>query len=138
MIAILDRLESNDKQTLGRLRVYNGLKKPFECVTLELPDLDNQRYISCIPAGTYEVVKRWSVKHSWHYELLNVKDRDLILIHTGNKYTDILGCILVGRDYVDINNDGYLDVNYSRRTLDKLINTVPDSFKLIINDIWKL
>jgi len=45
----------NDDCTIGRLHL-NG----FQCFTLELPDLDNQQDISCIPDGEYKYFYRAS------------------------------------------------------------------------------
>lgn len=64
------------------------------CFTLELAWVGNQRSISCIPEGTYQVKKRVSAKFKDHFELLNVRDRSFILIHPGNNAKrDLKGCI---------------------------------------------
>lgn len=113
------------KQTLGTLFAGNFVsltdKEIFACATLELPGKKNERFVSRIPPGTYIVKKRFSKKHKEHLEILNVPNRTNILIHSGNFYTDITGCILVGEKFIDINKDGVLDVVNSRKTLDKLI-----------------
>lgn len=69
--------------------------------TLEDAWRDNQRSISCIPAGTYEVVAHgWEkdsrVKFKQVWRLLDVPGRSGILIHAGNTHADTSGCILVG------------------------------------------
>jgi hypothetical protein len=66
------------------------------CETLELPWRDNQRSISCIPTGTYQVVERTSPKFKDHLHVLKVPGRSYILIHAGNTHNDIRGCILPG------------------------------------------
>jgi hypothetical protein len=126
---ILKRNKYEKKQTLGYINTKAG--KMF---TLELPDLNNQRRISCIPLGEYEVVRRYSEKFGYHYHVLNVPGRDSILIHTGNYHSQILGCILVGTKLADINGDGYLDVTNSAIALKKMLETYPDGFKLIIEN----
>lgn len=64
------------------------------CSTIELPWLDNQSRISCIPEGKYELVKRYSLKFDWHLQLKNVINRDLILIHPANDARkELKGCI---------------------------------------------
>jgi len=64
------------------------------CKTIELPWLDNQRRISCIPEGTYRLRKRFSPKFKWHLEVMNVKNRDLILFHPANDaLKELNGCI---------------------------------------------
>jgi hypothetical protein len=56
----------------------------------------------------------------------------MILIHSGNFYTDILGCILVGDSYGDINHDGIKDVLNSKKTLAEIAKILPQSFSLEI------
>jgi hypothetical protein len=64
------------------------------CYTIELPWLNNQRRISCIPEGEYLLEQRFSPKFGWHLHLMNVPGRDLILIHPANDAaTELLGCI---------------------------------------------
>lgn len=64
------------------------------CHTIELPWLNNQHGISCIPEGRYELVKRWSDSKKWHLLVCNVPNRDLILIHPANDaLTELKGCI---------------------------------------------
>jgi Family of unknown function (DUF5675) len=93
---------STGQGTFGTLTLEGG----WTCRTVELPWKDNQRGISCIPAGTYQA----SVVHSPHlnrdvYMLANVPGRQEIEIHNGNFAGDeslgyesqVHGCILVGR-----------------------------------------
>jgi len=136
MKATLIRLDDNtEKQSLGRLYLHNGLVKIFDCCTLELPDKSNQNNISRIPPGHYVVTPRWSKKFKNHFHVLDVKGRSHILIHAGNFYTQIEGCILVGTSFTDINNDGEKDVIWSGHTLKKLLQIAPNGFTLdIINE----
>lgn len=130
--ATLTRKEYETKQTLGDLEVADSGNKIFNCKTLELPWLNNQRNISCIPNGTYTVVKRMSEKYGTHFQILNVPDRSMILIHCGNYYSHTQGCILVGSNYQDINKDDMRDVIESKNTLIKLYALMPDKFELKI------
>ena len=70
------------------------------CDTLELPYIDNQRSISCIPAGQYEVRMRYpresATRDYIHLLVKDVPERDYILFHIGNSAKDTRGCILVG------------------------------------------
>jgi hypothetical protein len=64
------------------------------CHTIELPWLENQKGISCILEGRYELVKRWSDKMKWHLLVSDVPDRELILIHPANDaLKELKGCI---------------------------------------------
>lgn len=127
--------QDDDVQTLGHLTVYDGLKKIFECSTLELPWKDNKTDISCIPDGSYWVDKYLSPTKGRGivFQFSNVKGRSNVQIHVGNFNRDILGCVLVGQGFSDIDRDGYLDVYSSGRTMDKLLEIMPDKFKLTIN-----
>ena len=136
MTAVINRLKDNDeRQSLGHFILYDNEKIVFECKTLELPDKSNKRNISRIPKGKYRCILRYSEKFQWHYHVENVKDRTWILIHFGNTYNDIRGCILLGSDFKDINNDGSLDVINSKQTLSYLLDIAPKDFTLVINDL---
>jgi hypothetical protein len=132
MEATIKRIKYQDKQTLGEFTLFKDGQEIFNCKTLELPDLDNAFQKSHIPKGTYEVIPRTSVKFKNHYHILDVPNRTYILIHAGNYYTDILGCILVGQDFAYINKDSYLDVTNSKNTLKKILELAPKGFKLTI------
>lgn len=134
MKAKLTRTLYQDKQTLGILELFdNNGKEVFECFTLELPDLNNQKQKSCIPKGKYDVVIRTSSKFGLHFHITNVVNRDFILIHSGNFFSDILGCVLVGSGLKYVNNDKYKDVVNSKATLKKLLQLAPKGFQLTIS-----
>jgi len=97
-----------------------------------LPWKNNERNISCIPLGIYDVKKRTSKKFYNHFHVLDVPNRSFILLHHGNYYTDIRGCILVGQDIEDINGDGNEDVVNSKLEMKSLLALMPDTFKLHI------
>jgi len=64
------------------------------CYSIELPWLENQRGISCIPEGKYELKKRYSQKFKWHLHVTNVTGRSLILVHPANDAKkELNGCI---------------------------------------------
>jgi len=135
MKAILNRIHHESKQTRGKLEVFDAEGKLiFSCLTLELPWKDNERKVSCIPLGNYNVVPRTSAKYKKHLHVSNVPNRDLILIHHGNYHTDILGCILVGSAFSDINKDGLLDVTNSKATMSRLMAAAPKGFTLNITN----
>lgn len=133
--ALLLRVEKNEKQTLGRFYIFNERGKlVFHCFTLELPDLKNAKNVSRIPAGDYEVIPRHTPKRGAHFHITNVPGRTWILIHSGNYYRDIQGCILPGSQWVDIDGDGYKDVINSRDTLMQMVEFAPEGFDLTIMD----
>lgn len=70
---------------------YEG--KPI-CQTIELPWRANQRNISCIPEGCYQLVRRHFNRHGLQLAVLNVPNRSAILIHAANvALTQLQGCI---------------------------------------------
>lgn len=123
----------NKNETPGQMIVGD-----FLCCTLELPDLNNLPQKSCIPANTYEWVKVGATHNIpyTHISVLNVHQRSGICIHVGNyaslKKSDVLGCILVGSSFADINKDGIQDIVGSKDAFTKLMEILPDSGNLII------
>ena len=93
---LLIRDTFSEKSTIGEL-FLNGERM---CDTLENPWLDNQRNISCIPAGVYDArlrLARESASRDYlHLLVQDVSNRDWILFHRGNTAKDTSGCILVG------------------------------------------
>ncbi|SFS30890.1 DUF5675 family protein [Lutibacter maritimus] len=133
MKAKLIRLVQEAKQTLDAFLFFDDdVNLIFECKALELPDRNNDNSISRVPEGKYTCKLRYSEKYGWHYILLNVKGRELILIHFGNYYTDTRGCIIVGNAFTDINGDGFRDVTSSKKTLKRILEIAPAEFELII------
>jgi|SRR5690606_897467 hypothetical protein len=64
------------------------------CYTIELPDRNNSRRISCIPEGRYQLKKITYPRHGEQIGLPFVPGRDGILIHAANDAKrDLLGCI---------------------------------------------
>lgn len=130
-----------EKQTHGTLTVYDedSGEEVFKCRTLELPWKDNQRNISCIPEGYYDVITRQSPKYGLHLHVTEVPDRSLILFHWGNYagsmnprtgQSDIRGCILVGEKFIDLDGDGLADITNSRKTMKALMDVAPKGFVL--------
>ena len=106
----------------------------FECFTLELPDKDNQKNISCIPEGVYTAKKRLSPsKGEVVVEYKNVPNRTYIQIHKGNHTRQLLGCQAVGDSIAFVDGDSILDVTNSGPTFDTLMALLPeDDFTIIV------
>ncbi|HWP38960.1 MAG TPA: DUF5675 family protein [Gemmatimonadales bacterium] len=61
---------------------------------------NNQRSVSCIPAGLYTCRRTRWLKHDLEtFEITEVPGRTRILFHPGNTVADTEGCILVGKDF---------------------------------------
>jgi hypothetical protein len=72
----------------------NGELKLVVCNTIELPWLQNQQNISCIPEGRYELRKRLVEKFGLHLLVVDVPDRSWILIHSAtDAKAHLKGCI---------------------------------------------
>lgn len=116
-------LFKNDKCTISEF-VFEG---EFICYALELPWRDNQKRISCIPAGTYELEYMKgssSGKFKRCYYVKNVTGRSEILIHVGNYPADTLGCILPGLSH------NFNSIWNSRAALNKLIKLQPEDLRV--------
>ena len=92
----------------------NGRTIPLRIDSLELQWRNNERLVSCIPPGTYEMRYSYSPafeRHTW--EIIDVPGRDAIRLHAGNyaggRVSDSKGCILPCMSYGDINADGIAD-----------------------------
>ena len=122
----------SEKSTLGKLFI-NG--ESF-CDTLELPYINNERSISCIPAGRYKVrlrtARESATREYLHLLVKDVPNRDWILFHRGNSAKDTSGCILVGfaskQDYVK-NSTFAMDL-----LMKEIINLGGEKINLIIKN----
>lgn len=114
-------------QTLG---IFTG--PGISLVTMELKWLNNTPQKSCIPEGTYTVLPRTSPKYGKHFHIQNVPNRDLILIHSANFASQLLGCIGVGKSFADIDGDGNMDISASKIALAELLSKYPKGFTLTI------
>ncbi len=115
--------------TVGRLTLSGSA---FQCFTLELPWLENESNVSCIPKGTYKAFKRTSQRNGSVFELRNVQQRSSIQCHSGNYTRQIQGCILVGSSVTFLDADTIPDVTNSKDTLAKLLALLPDEFEVTL------
>lgn len=74
---------------------------PF-CLSLEDPDNDNKKNISCIPAAEYSCEPVHSPRFGKTWEIKNVPNRSAILFHAGNTIQDTQGCILLGHQIAKV------------------------------------
>jgi len=119
-------------EALGALTVPD---QHFGCLTLERPDKNNQRGISCIPKGSYDWVKIAATQKIPYEHILinNVPGRSGVCIHSANYVHQLEGCIAVGQTYADMNKDGQLDVTSSKDTFLKLMAVLPKFGRLHIS-----
>jgi hypothetical protein len=102
--------------------------------TMELPWKNNDHNVSCIPEGTYKVVKEASSNgHQYpHFRVLDVSNRNGILCHKITYVKDLKGCIGIGKAFSDLNKDGVPDIINSSIALQELYELMPEEFDLII------
>ena len=118
---LLIRNVSEAVQIRGNFYGYSGADELFHCKTIELPWRDNLQGVSCVPAETYQIVLEHSSKFKTElFELKGVKGRSECKFHWGNYYYLLEGCILVGKEFADINHDGYNDVTDTRNTVNRM------------------
>ena len=137
----LKRTSDDGFQTLGEL-----VCGTFKCKTLELPYLENQRLVSCIPVGRYPCeytqsgrLTKLNERPVFTYEVLDVPQRSGIRIHSANFAHQLLGCIALGSAFTDINGDGKKDLVNSRATIEKfLYSTNLEDLELIITNEFNL
>ena len=126
----LFRTRMTKTETVGVL-CHNGI--PI-CFTLELPWKDNHNDQSCIPPGSYPVSRFVSDKHGVTLCIKDVPGRTGILFHCGNKCTDTLGCIIVGKEFAEIPHHGVV-IYDSRKAFDlfvpDLVNLTPLAIEVI-------
>jgi len=136
---IVNRDQQNDKQSLGVCYVKddNG-KVIFKSESIERGWLDNQRRISCIPAGNYPVRLEHSNRFKKKlYEIYEVPNRSECKFHSANFARQLNGCIALGNKRVDIDGDGAKDVTNSRRVMAKFHKALDGDKEaiLIVNDL---
>lgn len=130
----LIRINQTEKVTTGKLLVKDLSTIVKEWASVELPDLNNARNISRIPAGTYECEPIIRPNGDWAISIKNVPNRSHILIHKGNYTRDIQGCILIGKTHADIDSDGIMDVTSSAVAMGELRELIDQPTIIIIED----
>jgi hypothetical protein len=88
----------------GTFGSFELLKTPV-CVTLEPYHRQNEKNISCIPAGDYVCKKVNSPKYGPTYEITDIEGRSHVLFHWGNFDTNTRGCVLLGEEFGKIGTD---------------------------------
>lgn len=125
--------DDNDKQIRGYVTVLDENNKVvFECLSLERAWKGNKTNVSSIPTGTYPLHKRNSPAYGYHFHIYNVPNRWYILIHHGNYWFNTKGCVIVGKEFRDINNDNLPDVTDSKKTLRNLLTYLDERTTITI------
>jgi hypothetical protein len=141
MLTLVRKFET-DGGTFGVL-YFNGSEV---CKTLEKEWLDNEKFVSCVPVGIYELEKHESDKYGSTValisDILNVTHQDeegseryAILIHGANIPTQLAGCLAMGETYCHIM--GSYGVCNSSKNVKKVLRII-EAYEIkqieIIND----
>lgn len=130
-------------EVLGHLMIFEdqstgGSKMIFECKTLELGWKNNERRISCVPSGFYNLEFEYSPKFDRNlWELKGVPNRSEAKIHVANFFRQIEGCIAVGDMHINIDDDGFPDVRNSKNTLGRLHDAMGNDTKATLRIVGK-
>lgn len=111
----------------------------FIAHTLELAWRDNQKSVSCIPAGEYKcrirVARESATRDYVHLLVKEVPNRSYILFHRGNTPSDSRGCILTGTHRAQV-PDKILESKIAHNYLMNYIlsNNLSENISLIIKN----
>lgn len=134
-------------EKFGMFGIMHDLSSGLTFYSLERPWLDNQPFVSCIPAGTYNLVPFNSPKFGWCYAVLGLgvglqpgeDTRTHILIHAANVMDELSGCIAVGLMLTVM--QGKWAIGNSRKAVGMLDGSLAkvkdDERQLIIRDDWR-
>lgn len=131
---LLKRIAGNTFGTFGVLIDENNI--PF-VLTLERQWLNNRHGVSCIPTGIYECERVTTPLHGNCFQVMNVPDRDSILLHKGNIDDDSHGCILIGEKFEYAIKNGKPGVAASGEGYDEFMSKLNgvDKFTLKIVEV---
>jgi hypothetical protein len=127
-ILVLERVYLLDR-TLGSIyRAGQTIAK-----SMELPWKLNKRGVSCIPEGSYKVIRQPSKpgREYEYFRLPDVEGRSGILIHRGTEPTHSKGCILVASRFRNINTSKP-SLEESGKKLQWMVDNLPAEFILHI------
>lgn len=115
----IHRYWQDKNQTFGTCTVLRDSNQPmFVSLALERGWRGNISNVSCIPAGTYNVVYEYSDKfEKMLWEIKDVPNRSETKFHAANYWRSLNGCVALGLRAKKIDNDGYMDITNSRNTM---------------------
>ena len=119
-------------QTIGVLTLHFFLGKTVQLATIELPWLDNNKNVSCIPAGNYDIMRDYSGAHRY-FIIADVPGRTNIEMHTGNYTHQTEGCILVGQGLFPTGDSPAFKLKSSKKALDYMIENLAAVISLTIS-----
>lgn len=116
---VITRDDITKTHSFGMCYVYNENKELiFTSYSLERGWRDNENNVSCIPAGEYPLKYEYSNRFKRKlWEIYETGHRKECKFHSANFWFQLNGCIALGDNRADINNDGELDITNSAKTM---------------------
>ena len=133
------RYDVGRKQSLGNVLIRNEYGNfVYARHLLELGWRNNQRNISCIPAGHYDLRLENSPKFKQKlWEAKGVPNRSECKFHVANFSSQINGCFAPGMTKFDLNRDGEKDMVNSREAFEEFMDAMggdTEARLVVIND----
>lgn len=114
----IHRIFQDENQTSGVMYLTEGEFPLVSSLSLERGWRNNDKGVSCIPIGEYEVVLEYSPRFKTNlWEIKGVPNRSECKFHSANYWYQLNGCISLGLRYAKINSDNYRDVTNSKNTM---------------------
>ena len=134
MIIKLHRYWQDTNQTSGVCTVLDQFNFPiFSSLSLERGWRNNEKNVSCIPKGVYNVVWEYSPRFKQHlWEIKDVENRSECKFHASNFWYQLNGCVALGLRYKKLNSDNYRDVTNSKNTLNAFHTSLKGSKKVTL------
>jgi len=138
-VVIIERFKITSNYSLGHCYVEHSPDNiEYIGVSLERGWRNNEKNISCVPEGKYDLKLEWSPRFKKDlWELYGVPNRSEIKFHVANYWKELNGCIALGMKHKDINGDGDPDITSSRITMNNFHNIMSgmSQAKVIIRNI---
>lgn len=89
----IERFCESPMGTFGRV-----ILDDFQCYSVERQWLGNTPNLSCIPVGTYDIIRVPNLKKKGaQWQFVDVPDRSAIEFHVANVASEVQGCIGLGK-----------------------------------------
>ena len=125
-------------QSLGAVIIVNKGKVIYDNHLLELGWRNNQRNISCTPAGKYDLVKEYSPAFEMDlWEAKGIPNRSETKFHPANYNRQLKGCYAPGEARFDMDRDGEKDMVNSKDAFEEFMDAMGNDTRarlVIIND----
>ena len=137
----LKRLGTDDDGTYGVLMYSNT---PL-CLTLEESWKDNQQNISCIPAGIYKCIRKYSPTFKVEtFEIADIPNRSHVIFHVGNTEINTQGCVLTGSSFGELraldDDSGEMEIQSavlsSKVAFDKMMKKLEGIDEFLLYVVW--